>query len=269
MLAMAEVVTQAVGDSFLRRLTRWRHFRRDIDVVSNWSTSLSKAFRSFETAQDQGLASTGLDMTDSFVQNWRKSTLVSRSMDDSILVAAVNSLELFAVYDRSAQKDFQLLPAALSFPLFDTALTATIVYAGFGTSVAWALGLLFLAAYSSDPSTNATVAQLKNCAAGKSRGTALDVDAVTAVALAADAVLDALEQGVQLANDLPIPRLEGFTPLQLFFVALCFVHCEGGDARGNRDDICDLSLRHVRRFAFAFDCATESPMNPAQRCDMP
>ncbi|KAH6930521.1 hypothetical protein HPB50_014648 [Hyalomma asiaticum] len=269
MLAMAEVMTQAVGDSFLRRLARWRHFRRNIQIVSNWSSSLSRAFRSFETVQDLALASTGIDMTDSFVQNWRKSTLISRSMDDSVLVAAVNSLELFAVYDLKAQKYFQLLPAALSFPLFDTALTATIRYAGLGASVAWALGLLFLAAYSSDPRTNATVAQLKNCVAGKSRGTALDVDAVTAVALAADAVLDALEQDVRLANDLLIPRLEGFTPTQLFFVALCFVHCEGDDARGNRADICDLSLRHVRRFAFAFDCDTESPMNPASRCGVP
>ncbi|KAH7945748.1 hypothetical protein HPB49_015152 [Dermacentor silvarum] len=268
MRTMADAVTRAVGDSFLRRLARWRHFRRNIQVVSNWS-SLSRAFWSFEAVHDLELAPAGLDMSDSFVQNWRKSTLVSRSADDSVLLAAVNSLELFAVYVLGKGKDFQLLPAALSFPLFDMALTAPIVYAGFGASVAWALGLLFLAAYSSDPSTSETVAQLKNCVAGKSRGTALDVDDVTAVALAADAVLDALEQDVQATTELPIPRLEHFTPTQLFFVALCFVHCEGGDARGNRADICDLSLRHVRRFAFAFDCAAESPMNPVQRCGVP
>ncbi|KAL3210201.1 hypothetical protein MRX96_037338, partial [Rhipicephalus microplus] len=239
MLKMAENLTRAVGDSFLRRLTRWRHFKRHIQVVSNWS-SLSKAFRSFETVQDTEFAPTGLDMTDSFVQNWRKSTLVTRSTDDSVLLAATNSLELFAVYALGPQKNFQLLPAALSFPLFDTALTTPVVYAGFGASVAWALGLLFLAAYSSDPMTNATVAQLMNCVAGKSGGTALDVDAVTAVALAADAVLDALEQDAQ-----------------------------GGVSSGSRDDICDLSLRHVRRFALAFDCAAESPMNASQRCEVP
>ncbi|KAH8024365.1 hypothetical protein HPB51_022849 [Rhipicephalus microplus] len=268
MLKMAENLTRAVGDSFLRRLTRWRHFKRHIQVVSNWS-SLSKALRSFETVQDTEFAPTGLDMTDSFVQNWRKSTLVSRSTDDSVLLAATNSLELFAVYALGPQKNFQLLPAALSFPLFDTALTTPVVYAGFGVSVAWALGLLFLAAYSSDPMANATVAQLMNCVAGKPGGTALDVDAVTAVALAADAVLDALEQDAQVATELPIPRLEGFTPMQLFFIAMCFVHCEGGVSSGSRDDICDLSLRHVRRFALAFDCAAESPMNPAQRCEVP
>ncbi|KAL1424063.1 hypothetical protein MTO96_003688 [Rhipicephalus appendiculatus] len=264
----AEDLTQTVGDSFLRRLAHWSHFNRNIQVVSNWS-SLSRAFQSFETAQDPEFAPTGLDMTDSFVQNWRKSTLVPSSADDSVLLAATNSLELFAVYALGPQKDFQLLPAALSFPLFDTALTASVVYAGFGVSVAWALGLLFLAAYGSDPTTNATVAQLKNCVARRSHVTALDVDAVTAVALAADAVLDALEQDVQVAAELPIPRLEGFTPMQLFFIALCFVHCEGGDSRGSRDDICDLSLKHVRRFASAFDCAAESPMNPAQRCEVP
>lgn len=264
----AEALTRAIGDTFLRRLARWRHFRSDIQVVSNWS-SLSRAFRSFETVEDLKLAPAGLDMTDSFVQNWRKSTLVTRSADDPVLLAATNSLELFAVYILGPQRDFQLLPAALSFPLFDTALTAPVVYAGFGASVAWALGLLFLAAYSLDTRTEATVTQLKNCVVGKPRDAALDVDAVTAVTLAADAVLDALEQGAEAFTDLPIPRLEGFTPTQLFFVALCFVHCEGGDSRGSRADICDLSLRHVRRFAFAFDCSADSPMNPAQRCSVP
>ncbi|KAH7952011.1 hypothetical protein HPB52_016846 [Rhipicephalus sanguineus] len=162
MRKMAEDLTRAVGDSFLRRVARWRHFRRNIQVVSNWS-SLSRAFRSFDIVQDLEFAPAGLDMTDSFVQNWRKSTLVTRSADDSVLLAATNSLELFAVYALGPHKDFQLLPAALSFPLFDTALTVPVVYAGFGASVAWALGLLFLAAYGSDPTTNATVAQLKNC----------------------------------------------------------------------------------------------------------
>ncbi|KAH7945374.1 hypothetical protein HPB49_010180 [Dermacentor silvarum] len=269
MRTMAEGVTRAVGDSFLRRLARWRHFSRNIQVLGNWSSSLSRAFRSFDAVHDLALAPAGLDMSDSFVQNWRKSTLVTRRADDSVLLAAINSLELFAVYVLGARKEFQLLPVALTFPLFDMALTAPVVYAGFGASVAWALGLLFLAAYSSDPRTNATVAQLKNCVAGKSRGEELDVDTVTAVALAADAVLDALEQDVKASTELPIPRLEHFTPTQLFFVALCFVHCEGGYARGNRADICDLSLRHVRRFAFAFDCAAESPMNPTQRCGVP
>ncbi|XP_070394067.1 endothelin-converting enzyme homolog [Dermacentor albipictus] len=270
MRTMAEAMTRTVGDSFLRRLARWRLFSRNIQVVGNWSSSsLSRAFRSFEAVHDPALAPAGLDMNDSFVQNWRKSTLVSRGADDSVLLAAVNSLELFAVYLFGARKEFQLLPVALSFPLFDIALTAPVVYAGFGASVAWALGLLFLAAYSSDPSTNTTVAQLKECVAGKPRGAELDADTVTAVALAAEAVLDALEQGVQATTDLPIPQLEHFTPTQLFFVALCFVHCEGGYARGNRADICDLSFRNVRRFASAFDCAAESPMNPTQRCGVP
>lgn len=263
--AVAEGVTRAVGDSFMRRLSRWKHLK-NVEIVTNWS-SLSRVFRGFEAANDATRGSTGLDMTKSFVENWRKSTLIPSSPDDWILVAVINSLELFALYAVGDRRDFQLLPAALSFPFFDLGLTAPVNYGGLGAHVAWALGMLFLAAYGSDQSAKTTVEHLKNCVASKSN--AIDTDAVTAVAATAGALLDAMESNSDAASRLPIPQLESFSATQLFFVSLCFAHCEGSDSAGNWAGICDHSLRHVRSFAQAFGCVPASPMNPEQRCDVP
>ncbi|KAL1420851.1 hypothetical protein MTO96_023703 [Rhipicephalus appendiculatus] len=188
--SVAEDVTRIVGDSFLRRLSGWQHFNSNVEVVTNWS-SLSGAFRGFEAARDETRGPTGLDMTDSFVENWRLSTLVPSSPDDWVLVAVIDSLEMFALYVVGDRRDFQLLPVALSFPFFDLGLNAPVNYGGLGAHVAWALGLLFLTAYGSDQSLKATVEQLKNCIAGKSKAT--DADAVTSIAVTAGALLEALE----------------------------------------------------------------------------
>ncbi|KAH6933719.1 hypothetical protein HPB50_017685 [Hyalomma asiaticum] len=264
--AVAEDITRSVGDSFLRRLSRWQHFRNSIEVVTNWS-SLSRAFRGFEAVHDVTRGPTGLDMTKSFVENWRLSTHISSSPDDWVLVAVINALEMFALYVVSDRRDFQLLPAALSFPYFDLGLTAPVNYGGLGAHVAWALGLLFLTAYGSDQSVKTTIEQLKSCIAGKSKAT--DTDAVVSIAVTAGALLDALEGSSDAASRLPIPQLEGFSATQLFFVSLCFAHCEGSDSAVKWTSICDRSLRHVRSFARAFGCAHASPMDPEQRCDVP
>nr|XP_050046517.1 uncharacterized protein LOC126543438 [Dermacentor andersoni] len=264
--AVAESVTRAVGDSFLRRLSRWKHFKKNVEVVTNWS-SLSRAFRVFEAAHDATRGPIDLDMTKSFLENWRMSTLIPSSPEDLILVAVINSLELFALYAVGDRRGFQLLPVALSFPFFDLGLTAPVNYGGLGAHVAWALGMLFLTAYSSDQSAKATVKQLKDCVTDKSKST--DSDAVVAVAATADALLDAMESDSDAANRLSISQLESFSATQLFFVSLCFAHCEGRDSAGNWAGICDQSLRHVRSFAHAFGCAPASPMNPGQRCDVP
>ncbi|KAH7956248.1 hypothetical protein HPB52_007660 [Rhipicephalus sanguineus] len=264
--SVAEDVTRSVGDSFLRRLSRWQHFKSNVEVVTNWS-SLSRAFRGFEAAHDATRGPTGLDMTDSFVENWRLSTLVPSSLDDWVLVDVIDSLEMFALYVVGHRRDFQLLPAALSFPFFDLGLTAPVNYGGLGAHVAWALGLLLLTAYGADQSLKATVEQLKNCIAGKSKTT--DADAVTSIAVTAGALLEALDSNSDTASRLPIPQLESFSATQLFFVSLCFAHCEGSDSAVQWADICDQALRHVRSFAHAFGCAPASSMNPEQLCDVP
>ncbi|KAK8788860.1 hypothetical protein V5799_021365 [Amblyomma americanum] len=261
---VAETMTRAVGDAFLKRLSRWRHLKSNIEVVANWS-SLSRAFNGFDAVHDLALGPAGFDMTTSFVMNWRRSTLVPSSLDDMVLVAAINSLELFALYIVGERRHFQLLAAALSFPLFDLGLTAAVNYGGLGARVAWALGLLFLAAYGSDERSNELISHLKSCVASKSRTE--DADAVTAVAVTAAALLDAFEADTE-ASRLPIPHVQGFTSTQLFFVALCFTLCEGSDS-GGLAGVCDRSLKHVHRFAEAFECARGSPMHPAQRCELP
>ncbi|KAL3218312.1 hypothetical protein MRX96_031584 [Rhipicephalus microplus] len=221
--SVAEDVTRTVGDSFLRRLSRWQHFNSNVEVVTNWS-SLSRAFRGFEVTHDATRGPTGLEMTDSFVENWRLSTLVPSNPDDWVLVAVIDSLEMFALY-------------VDGYP------------------------------YGSDESLRATVEQLKNCIAGKSKAT--DADVVTSIAVTAGALLEALEGNSDAASRLPIPQLQSFSVTQLFFVSLCFAHCEGSDSAAKWAGICDQALRHVRSFARAFRCAPASPMNPEQRCDVP
>ncbi|KAK8756801.1 hypothetical protein V5799_000498 [Amblyomma americanum] len=65
-------MTRAVGDAFVKRLFRWSPFRNNIEVVANWS-SLSRTFKGFEAVHDLTLGPAY--MSNSFVMNWRRSTL--------------------------------------------------------------------------------------------------------------------------------------------------------------------------------------------------
>ncbi|KAH9381360.1 hypothetical protein HPB48_020754 [Haemaphysalis longicornis] len=263
----AERIAKSVGDAFLRRLSRRPHYQGSIATIANLS-AMPTAFRRFNiTTPDHDLV--GYNMNDSLVQNWATSALLSRSANDSIVMTAIESLQLFALFlSEDGRRSFQLIPPAAYFPFFDTALASAINYGGLGSQVASALGRLLTLAdseLSSDDQLTAAIKDLTECVTNGSPAEYMEV--ITDVALTANVLVDAFESDVQV-NGREVPHLGRFTPTQLLLVALCFVHCLGSD-RGNFRSVCDWSLKHVKAFSQAFNCPPGSPMNPTHRCDVP
>ncbi|KAH9367134.1 hypothetical protein HPB48_010992 [Haemaphysalis longicornis] len=68
-------------------------------------------------------------------------------------------------------------------------------------------------------------------------------------------------------------RLEGFeayTAEQMFFIASCYMSCQGSDlswAMTSKHQ-CDAPLQNLNEFAMAFSCDPGSPMNPVEKCSI-
>ncbi|KAH6933907.1 hypothetical protein HPB50_018688 [Hyalomma asiaticum] len=260
--ADAERLVTSVVDALFRRLASWPLYREGIQFVNQWST-LSQHVLGFDV-EDKAPGVVGYDMTTiSFVDNWRKSTLLPDNSNDSTIIDALDSLALLALFYEA--RSFQLLPVALSFPVFDVSLVAAVNYGGLGGHVASALGLLLEEAYSAayaGVSAGSRFGNLTACITAQSGQP--DSKAAVAVALTASALFDAYVD----EDPLPaiVPGMERFTGAQMLFVSLCFALCESGHTI---TEICDPALRNVAAFADAFQCAKHAPMNPPHRCEVP
>ncbi|KAH6934152.1 hypothetical protein HPB50_021051 [Hyalomma asiaticum] len=260
--ADAERLAATVVDALFRRLASWPLYREGIQFINQWST-LSQHFLGFDI-DDKAPGVVGYDMTtSSFVDNWRKSTLLSDNSNDSTIIDALSSLTLLALFHEA--HSFQLLPVALSFPLFDVGLVAAVNYGGLGGHVASALGLLLEEAYSSAYAGVAASGRFGNLTACiTAHSGQQDSKATMAMALTASALFHAYVH----EDPLPaiVPGMERFTGTQMLFVSLCFALCESSHTT---TETCDSALRNIAAFTDAFQCTKHAPMNPSHRCEVP
>ncbi|KAH9374275.1 hypothetical protein HPB48_005595 [Haemaphysalis longicornis] len=259
----AERVTRSVGNAFLRRLSQWPHFKKDITVVNNWST-LSKVFRASDGGGTRQRDGAGINVSSSFLENWRKSALIPANAEDDDVVRSISSLQMTSQF--LDEKAFQLIPLSLSFPTFDPQLTPALNYGGLGGHVAAALAWLMVGAYSRDSRTEDSINELTACIEENSSPTMM-VNSLVTEALAAGTLVDAYKAEAA-AREKPIPSLEDYNGTQLLFMSMCFTNC-GGSVIRNEDRICDLAFKQVKEFAQAFKCAPGTLLNPAHRCALP
>ncbi|KAH9368292.1 hypothetical protein HPB48_008042 [Haemaphysalis longicornis] len=234
-----ENFTLSVRTALSRRISRWQHFDENVTIVSNWN-SLDVLFRLF---RHEGVAGVGSDVPvagEYFVDKWRHSSGTYLSPNDADALLFMTKLTFWI--QRTVEPDVTLMPYALSFPLFDTALTPAINYGGLGTVVALGIAKLFLDAYKNAPRTQPHVAELERCMRDSSGSKVEDVAGAVAEAIAASAVFDAYNRS---RSDVEEQGLEGIelTAPQLLFVSMCFAKCPGR-GRPLPDSLCDLPLQH-------------------------
>ncbi|KAL1430493.1 hypothetical protein MTO96_014937 [Rhipicephalus appendiculatus] len=144
---IARELTLSVRTAFRRRLSNWAHFDENITVVANWS-SLSMVFANLEERSEENetrIQGQLPDMTDSFLKNWQHSVLVRNEPEVEDMLHSMLHLSYYVI--SYGKRDFQLMPYALSFPLFDAMLPSSVNYGGFGLEITQALSDLLLGLY--------------------------------------------------------------------------------------------------------------------------
>ncbi|XP_065284028.1 neprilysin-like isoform X1 [Dermacentor albipictus] len=264
---IARELALSVRLAFWRRLSNWTYFDENITVVADWS-SLTTAFHNFEKQSEENetvVRGQVPDMTDSLLSNWQHSAAVRNTPEvDQMLFSMIRLRYYVHSYGK---RDFQLMPYALSFPLFDSTLPPSVNYGGFGYEVTVALGELLLSAYIYDIGKVPEIVSLYRCLLASQYGNVEDADFFVAQTIGLNALVDAYERSGR-ALDNALKGLEKYRGLPLVFIALCYVQCDGSVTVGMDEAACNLPLKQLPRFAEAFDCAPGEPMNPADRCEL-
>nr|XP_054930131.1 uncharacterized protein LOC126536763 [Dermacentor andersoni] len=264
---IARELALSVRLAFFRRLSNSTFFDENVTVVADWS-SLTTAFQNFEKHSEENetvVRGQLPDMADSLVSNWQHSAVVRNTPEvDQMLFSMIRRRYYVHSYGK---RDFQLMPYALSFPLFDSALPASVNYGGFGYEVMVALGELLLSAYIYDVGKVPQIVSLYRCLLTSQYSDVEDADYFVARTIGLNALVDAYKSSGR-ALDNAVKGLEKYRGLPLVFIALCYVQCHGSVTVGKGEGVCNLPLQQLPRFAEAFDCAPGEPMNPADRCEL-
>ncbi|KAH7954984.1 hypothetical protein HPB49_023641 [Dermacentor silvarum] len=259
---VAKEIVLSVRLAFLHRLSNWPYYNENITLVANWS-SLEPAFRNIEY-DNQGRTYGGAtddmpDMTESFVANWQHSVRLNKTQEVMQLAHAIRNLWLYLWSWRD--RDFQVMPYALSFPFFDPNLPTAINFGGFGSEVVTVLGMVLIGSYQAY--SNATD-YLFSCLMRRQSGTEEFLEASMKRVFGYRALVDAYRQAPPTTWDLG--QLEQYSDMQLLFISSCFVLCTGR-GRGHQYD-CDMLAQHVPEFAEAFKCGQGTIVNTSEHCQL-
>ncbi|XP_037567804.1 neprilysin-like [Dermacentor silvarum] len=260
--AVARELARSVRLAFGRRLSNWTYFKENVTLVADWS-SLTTAFHNFEKHSEVNetfVRGQLPDMTDSFVSNWQHSTIVRNTPEVEQMLLAMDDLSYYVL--SYGKRDFQLMPYALSFPLFDSTLPSSVNYGGFGFEVTVALGDLFLSFSDANQ-----ILSLMDCLLASQFGDVVDLGFYAAQTIGLNALVDAYDSSGR-ASDNAVHGLEKYRGLPLVFIAMCYIKCDGSLTVGDGEAACNLPLQQLPQFAEAFACAPGEPMSPANRCEL-
>ncbi|KAK8770489.1 hypothetical protein V5799_013046 [Amblyomma americanum] len=263
-LAVAKRLAMSVINSYFRLLSNWTSF--DVNITGIRTGRLhERVFRNFEQhikEDDIPIRGQLPDMTDSFVWNWQQSVHMKRVPEIDGAVHAIYSLRYFIVSFKD--QDFQLMPYSLSYPLFDSQLPSSVNYGGLGAEIARALGGLFLHLNSENSSQ---VQPAIDCIKAGPFSDIHSIEEVLTEVLGYEVLADAYKME-DPALDNTVLGLEKYSGVQLFFIALCYIGCDGSSGGIDGEAVCDLPLQNVPEFAKAFNCKPGDPMNPTRKCQL-
>ncbi|XP_075550125.1 endothelin-converting enzyme 1-like [Dermacentor variabilis] len=269
----------SVRETFAQLLSADSKFTTTVSALAGWSF-VNHVFAILDHKQgDSELTHAPLpgvpDFGGVFAINWRSAIRAlqraAKPLRRSLFPETLNRASLFEIIPEL--RDFVLLPSALAFPVYDAAATAAIKYGGLGSHVAQASARIFLATlFGNDTDVSDELRQflidLRDClqqdAALPSPPTALKLmEELFALSSLVEAFFSADKKDNRMLHDLP-----ALSSTQLFFATWCFMRCTGSQSAGDNVDPCSPALRHVKAFSDAFECAKDTGLNPARRCEL-
>ncbi|XP_037574697.1 uncharacterized protein LOC119456950 [Dermacentor silvarum] len=269
----------SVRETFTHLLSAHSKFANRVSTLAGWSF-VDHVFSVLDYAHGDGeLAHAPLpglpDFGSVFAINWRSAIralqIAEKPLRRSLFSETLNHARLFETVPEL--RDFVLLPTALAFPMYDAAATAAIKYGALGSHVAQASARIFLdtlATFDADMSKELRqfLFALRDClqhGAGlpSSRAAIGLLEDLFALSSLVEAFLAADKEDKRMLHDLPY-----FSSTQLFFATWCFMRCMGDQSAGDNVDPCSPTLRHVKTFSDAFECAQDTGLNPVQRCEL-
>ncbi|KAH9366009.1 hypothetical protein HPB48_021253 [Haemaphysalis longicornis] len=275
-----------------RSLAPMERIRQNVTVVSDWN-SLDTLFgliqgsgratkvkpRSHAKASGDQMFS-DLD-ENALLSNFRKTSSdvavrspefdVSTDVEVSAVLSSLSMLHFSAIF--YGRPDLQLMPYAITFPIFDFHLIPGVNFGAFGAEIAKTLGVLTLKAYHlSGPL--ASEGPVRKCFRDSPFARDTNLFLALAETLALGALVDAYDEAYAASprgDRRFIMRLPGFTSYsgtQLLFIAYCLPKCRGNISGETPPSACNLPLSKLPEFAQAFQCATGTPMNPTKKCEL-
>ncbi|XP_037498079.2 uncharacterized protein LOC119371696 [Rhipicephalus sanguineus] len=155
-----------------------------------------------------------------------------------------------------------LNPYHLRFPWYVDRAPRSVLYAGIGSRLA---ATLLFDCVDKSSECRAVLDDNRGCLATNETGhhvTSIeDLQAALAgISVAWRAVRDDVDNATRYA----VEASSQHTADGVFFIFACYYFCgeDGGE------DMCNFPLKHVAGFAHAFECPSDSPMNPERKCSI-
>ncbi|KAH9375333.1 hypothetical protein HPB48_007965 [Haemaphysalis longicornis] len=195
---------------------------------------------------------------------------VARDVEVSSVLASLTKLQFTATF--YGLSDFQLMPYALTFPLYHLDLVPGLNFGGLGAEIAQTLGQFTLKSYRNVSGPLKARGEVRKCFHSSPFGkdTRVNLFLALAEALALGALVDAYDASARddHRNRMRLPGLTRYSGTQLLFMAFCLPKCRGSIANYTPPSACNLPLTFLPQFSQAFTCADGTPMNPTEKCDL-
>ncbi|KAH9359637.1 hypothetical protein HPB48_023097 [Haemaphysalis longicornis] len=196
---------------------------------------------------------------------------VSTDVEVTAVLSSLSMLHFSAIF--YGRPDFQLMPYAITFPIFDFQLVPGVNFGAFGAEIAKTLGVLTLKAYHHSGPL-ATEGPVRKCFRDSPFARDTNLFLALAETLALGALVDAYDEAYAASPrgdrryTMRLPGFTGYSGTQLLFIAYCLPKCRGSIAGETPPSACNLPLSKLPEFAHAFQCAAGTPMNPMEKCEL-
>ncbi|XP_064490389.1 endothelin-converting enzyme 2-like [Ornithodoros turicata] len=201
------------------------------------------------------------DMGDSLMENWNEAVKglagtnqTALALNRAPFVLQVIKNRYFDLYNE-AEGTYRLPPTAAVMPLYEYGISEAVKYGGLGLLLAQ--GALAIVRYHANVTSG--------CFEKSLEGSLWKDKNIRNRAISLSIAWVAFSR--RSSGEVRLQFLRTLTDKQMFFVATCYLLC-GQQERKYYVRMCNEPLKHNSKFAEAFQCSDDSPMNQGKKCEL-